>query len=438
MADMRTILERLMDDFHERPLPELTPRDAQSPALPGKANAVIGMRRAGKTFYCYQQMRTLLASGTAKERLLYLNFEDERLLPFSAADFQEVLDTYYRKFPAHKKQTCHVFLDEVQRVEGWDRFVRRVLDTENLRLWVTGSSSKLLSSEIATSLRGRSLATEVFPFSFREFLRFHGAEPASVNRFSSEMRAALAHHAQKYLRLGGFPEVQGMDDDLRRRVLQNYLDVVILRDVVERHAVRNTVVLRALIRHLLTAPATYFSLTKFYHTLRSQGIACTKNDLYSFLDALADAFLVYLVPIHSRSNKARQVNPRKVYAIDTGLLDAVSFRMTEDRGALLENLVYLHLRREGLAPEYYFTQSGAEVDFVLPQSRETTCRLIQVCWTLKDPATRAREITALREAMKELRLKRGLILTWMEEDASLADIAVQPAWKWLVAPNSGD
>jgi uncharacterized protein len=156
MTDMRTVLERLIDDFHERALPELTPREAQSPALPDKANVVIGMRRTGKTFYCYQQMQALLASALAKERLLYLNFEDERLLPFSAADFQEVLDTYYRKFPAFKKLTCHFFLDEVQRVEGWDRFVRRVLDTENLRLWVTGSSSKLLSSEIATSLRGDS------------------------------------------------------------------------------------------------------------------------------------------------------------------------------------------------------------------------------------------------------------------------------------------
>jgi hypothetical protein len=223
-----------------------------------------------------------------------------------------------------------------------------------------------------------------------------------------------------------------MDDDVRRRVLQNYLDVVILRDVVERHAVRNTVVLRALLRHLLTTPATYFSLTKFYHTLRSQGIACTKNDLYLFLDALAEAFLVYLVPIHSRSNKARQVNPRKAYAVDTGLLEAMSFRMTEDRGAMLETMVYLELRRQGLAPEYYFTQSGLEVDFVLPEAGAAQPRLIQVCWSLKAPATRQREQTALREAMKELRLTRGLIVTWMEEETSQPDIEVQPVWRWLV------
>lgn len=430
---MRSVLERLMDDFHERPLPELTPRDARSPALPGKANVVIGMRRAGKTFFCYQQMRALLASGVAKERLLYLNFEDERLSPFSAADFQEILDTYYRRLPTLKQQTCHFFLDEAQRVEGWDRFVRRLLDTENLRVWVTGSSSKLLSSEIATSLRGRLLSTEVFPFSFREFLRFHGVEPARADRFGSQARAVLSHHAEEYLRVGGFPEAQGVGDELRRRILQNYLDVVILRDVVERHGVRNTVVLRALIRHLLTAPATYFSLTKFYHTLRSQGIACTKNDLYLFLDALAEAFLVYLVPIHSRSNKARQVNPRKAYAVDTGLLEAVSFRMTEDRGALLENLVYLHLRRAGHAPEYYFTNSGLEVDFVLPESAAGQPRLIQVCWSLKAAATRERELAALREAMKELRVRRGLILTWREEDAAPPDIEAQPVWKWLVA-----
>ncbi|HOY57260.1 MAG TPA: ATP-binding protein [Verrucomicrobiota bacterium] len=429
---MQTVLERLIDDFHERALPALTRRDVPSAAVPGKANVVIGMRRAGKTFYCYQQMQSLMAAGIGKERLLYLNFEDERLLPFAAADFQEILDTYYRRFPAFKQQTCHFFLDELQRVEGWDRFVRRVLDTENVRLWLTGSSSKLLSSEIATSLRGRSLTTEVFPFSFREFLRFRGEEPASPLRWGSQTRATLAHHAESYLRLGGFPEVQEMEDELRRHVLQNYLDVVILRDVVERHGFRNLVALRALIRQLLTAPASCFSVSKFYQTLRSQGIACTKNDLYLFLDALADAFLVYPVPIRSRSNKARQVNPRKVYAVDNGLLDAMSFRLTEDRGVLLENLVFVELRRRGLAPEYYFTQSGREVDFVLPDTGEGGIRLIQVCWTLKDAHTRAREEAALREAMKELRLRQGCILTWMEEDTSQPDLTVVPVWKWLV------
>ena len=430
---MKEMLDRLIDDFHERDLPALLPREAAATVLPGKANVVIGMRRAGKTWFCYQQMQELLTRGFEKERLLYLNFEDERLLPFAVQDFQDILETYFRKFPAFKNQQCVLFLDEVQRIDGWDRFVRRVLDTEQIQVWVTGSSSKLLSLEIATSLRGRSLTTEIFPFSFPEFLRLHQIELPSTQRFGSRTRATVQQMAGTYLRQGGFPEVQTADDETRRQILSNYVDVVILRDVVERYAIRNTVAVRALIRHIIAAPASRFSVNKFFNTLKSQGIACAKNDLYGFLDYLADAFLVYVIPIHSRSYKVRQVNPKKVYVIDTGLLEALSFRMTEDRGALLENLVYLHLRRQGLTPEYYITDSGAEVDFVLQTGARP--QLIQVCWSLDDADTRQRELRALRQAMQELRSPTGTIVTWMDEIGEEGGVAIVPAWKWLLSPS---
>jgi hypothetical protein len=174
---MKEVIDFLIDDFHERALPECLPRESSMPRLSGKANVVVGMRRSGKTWFCYQRMQELLNTGIAKERLLYLNFEDDRLLPFSAADFQTILDNYYRKFPSFKTMECHFFLDEIQCIDGWEVFVRRVLDTERISLYITGSSSKLLSSEIASTLRGRSLTTEIFPFSYREFLRFHGESP---------------------------------------------------------------------------------------------------------------------------------------------------------------------------------------------------------------------------------------------------------------------
>ena len=349
----------------------------------------------------------------------------------AAPDFQYILETYYRKFPALKAQACFLYLDEVQRIEGWDRFVRRVLDTELLQVWVTGSSFKLSGTEIATSLRGRSLTTEIFPFNFPEFLRFYKVELKSTKRFGSQIRASLQHMVEMYFTIGGFPEIQTVDDETRRQVLRNYVDVVILRDVIERYAIRNTVAVRALIRHIMAAPATRFSVSKFFNTLKSQGIVCTKNDLYQFLDYLVDAFLVYLVPIHSRSHKVRQVNPKKVYAVDTGLLGVMSFRMTEDRGALLENLVYLHLRRQGKAPEYYVTKSGFEVDFVLTDAAEP--QLIQVCWSLDSAESRRREFRALREAMQELRLSHGTIVTWMNERRADEGVEVIPAWKWLLS-----
>jgi predicted AAA+ superfamily ATPase len=429
---MRNILDLLIDDFHERPLPELMPRQQSMAQVAGKASCVVGMRRAGKTWFCYQQMRHLLAQGIPKEQLLYLNFEDERLLPFSATDFHLIFETYFQKFPAFKHQQCYLFLDEVQRIEGWDMFVRRVLDTEQLSVYVTGSSSKLLSTDIATSLRGRSLTTEIFPFSFREFLRFHQAEPGNPHRFGSATRAVLQHQIGVYLTIGGFPEVQGLDAELRRQVLRNYVDVVILRDVIERYSISNVVALRALIRHIMSAPATRFSVNKFYHALRSQGVACTKNDLYAFLEYLTDAFLVYTVPTHARSEHVCRVNPKKVYAIDTGLLGAMAFHTTEDRGALLENLVYMHLRRQGMMPEYYITQTGSEADFVVLLEDGGERQLIQVCWDLGQSQTWQCAVAALLSAMEELQVQRGTIVTWLDADTSDDRLTIMPAWQWLL------
>jgi predicted AAA+ superfamily ATPase len=430
---MRNILDFLIDDFHKRRLPELMLRNQSMAWVSGKANVVIGMRRSGKTWFCYQQMQELLEKGLEKERLLYLNFEDERLLPFSAQDFQFVLETYFRKFPAFKSKRCYLFLDEVQRIEGWDKFVRRVLDTEQLSVCVTGSSSKLFSTEISTSLRGRSLTTEIFPFSFKEFLSYKKVNLKSMQKLGSKTRAMLQNLIGQYLKIGGFPEIQTFDDELRREVLRNYLDVLILRDVVERYSISNTVAHRALIRHILKAPATRFSINKFYKSLKSQGIPCTKNNLYDYMDHLTDTLLFYQVPILSRSERVRRVNPKKVYVIDPGLLGVMSLHITDARGALLENLVFMHFRRQGLAPEYYVTKNGAEVDFVLTAKDRSERQLVQVCWDIHDPVTQKREVRTLLSAMQELGLSRGTIVTWLDEDVSEKRLDIVPAWKWLLA-----
>lgn len=428
---MKDVLELLIDDFHERELPDLYPRDTHITIIPGKANVFTGMRRSGKTWFCYQQMKELLAQGVEKERLLYLNFEDERLLPFSAGDFKYILETFYRKSPGYKTRQCYLFLDEVQRIDGWDKFVRRVLDTEKMAVFITGSSSKLLSREIATSLRGRSLTTEIFPFSFREYLDFHKIKYDS-NQFGSRIRALLQNWMGHYVKSGGFPEIQTLNDELRHQVLRNYVDVVILRDVVERYSVHNTVAIRALIRHIMSAPATRLSVNKFYNSLKSRGVTCAKNNLYAYLEYLVDSYLVYQAPIHSRSERIRRVNPKKAYAVDSGLLGAMSYQMTEDRGALLENIVYMHLRRLGIHPDYYITKDGREVDFVIKPDNSDRNRLLQVCWGLNDPATRNRELGALLSAMNELREKRGTIITWLDEETIDERIDVIPAWKWLL------
>ena len=433
MYAMDKLIEMLISDFQGRELPALTPRHSRLRAMRGKASTVIGMRRSGKTWFCFQQMSGLLAAGTTRDRILYLNFDDERLQPMGQADLWLIPEVYYRLFPDNKKRTCHFFFDEIQNVEGWEPFVRRVLDGEDARLVLTGSSAKLLSRELATSLRGRGLATEIFPFSFPEYVSHLGLE-AGGKGFSSAIRAAMESAFSAYLRSGGFPEVIDADEELRRRVLQDYVDVVLFRDVVERHGVSNTTALRHLTRHLLNALAARFSVNKFYHSLRSQGVRCGRDVLHEWLDHLVDAYLGFPVRGHSRSEAVRRVNPPKIYAVDPGLVAAMCHRAEPDRGALLENIVFLALRRKGLVPEYCLTGSGYEVDFLV-RTPKGDVRLIQACADLGDEATREREFRAAREAMDEQGLNSATVISAFHEESVETDgrrIEVIPAWRWLL------
>jgi len=430
---MKKIISQLIDDFHERALPEPVARDKVFAEIKGKADVVIGMRRSGKTWFCYQKIRELVASGTKKEAIVYLNFEDDRLLDFNVTHFQEIPDVYFGKYPELRQGRCYFFFDEIQRIDQWETFVRRLLDTENIQVFITGSSSKLLGSEIATSLRGRSLPTEIFPLNFEEFLRFHKLFPVRPKTFGANTAAVLRKALNDYRDIGGFPEVQHLAPNVRIEVLQGYIDSVLLKDIIERHQVSNVHVLKHLVRHIANSSGGKFSVNKFYNLMRSLSIKCTKNSLYEYLDHLTDAFLFYKVPIHSRSEKARMINPPRIYTIDTGLLNAVTFRNSHDYGPRLENMVFMHLRRNGYDVEYVCTQEGHEVDFFARSKNSGEAQLIQVCWEMSDKKTAAREVKGLKSAMSEYAFSSGTIVTW-DDEARLDDgIEVIPAWKWLLS-----
>jgi hypothetical protein len=307
-------------------LPEPVPRIKEFFEVTGKADVVIGMRRVGKTWFCYQKIRDLVASGIKKDRVLYLNFEDDRLLEFNVGHFQEILDVYFGKYPEHRHTQCFFFFDEIQRIDQWEVFIRRLLDTENIQIFITGSSSKLLGSDIATGLRGRSLPIEIFPLSFEEYLRFHGLLSERPKTFGSTTVSLLRKSIKDYLEVGGFPEVQTLERNLRNEVLQGYIDSVLLKDIVERHKIGNVLVLKHLVRHIMGASGGQFSVNKFFNTMKRLAIKCTKNSLYEYLDHLTDAFLFYRVPIHGRSERSRLIHPAKIYTIDTGLLNAMTLR----------------------------------------------------------------------------------------------------------------
>jgi uncharacterized protein len=428
------VIAALIADFQERELPRVTPRTLALPGLPGKADVVVGMRRSGKTWFLYQQIAERLAGGVGRERLLYLNFEDERLLPLAASDLSRIPEAFYRRFPSSRDQPCWFSFDEIQNVPGWETFVRRLLDSEKVSLVLTGSSARLLSREIATSLRGRSLSTEILPFSFAESLRHGGVELPTRWPPGARLRSLLENRFSRYLETGGFPEVQTISADLRIRVLQEYIDVVIFRDVVERQRVDNLPALRALERQLLASPAGRFSISKLFNDLKSQGMKVGKDTLHEYLAHLEDSFLLFTVAVASPSARVRQVHPRKCYPVDPALAAAVSFRSARDLGHLLETAVFLELRRRGKSVGYVATRSGYEVDF-LAEDLQGGRELVQVSADLDDPATRRRELRALEEGLEETGCDRATVVTLREDGGAEVGgrpVRIVPAWRWLL------
>jgi len=431
---MELIVRQMIADSMELAIPVLTPRRGALPELSDTASVVTGMRRTGKTYLMFQKMRELLDKGIERQRLLYLNFEDERLGDVTVDILTIIDETYFRAFPARDNAVSYYFFDEIQYVPGWERFVRRILDRHDVRFYLSGSSSRLLSREVATAMRGRALETRVFPFSFAEFLDARGLDaPADPTLVGHKKRAVLEHAFAEYLRIGGFPATLSVSDLDRRQILQGYVNTVVLRDVVERHGVTGITVLRYLTRRLLASSACHFSVNKFYNELKSQGLNCGKDTLHEYLQHLEDAFLFSGVFLDTPSERRRMVNPRKIYAADHGLVWAsVPSGGAWGEGNALENLVFTELQRRGMQPAYGLTSEGHEIDFVV-QEPDGHPLAIQVCADLSDPKTLQREVRSLLETDKQ---SRCLILTLHQEQTireGSRSINILPVWKWLLA-----
>jgi predicted AAA+ superfamily ATPase len=399
---MKDLIRRKILDALATPVPRFTRRTVRLPGVPGKALAVIGPRRAGKTTFLWQVLADRLESGVPREGLLYFNFEDERLAGIAAGQLQWVVEEYYALCPEWRdKRQATFFLDEIQAVAGWERFVRRVLDTERADIFLSGSSARLLSREVATLMRGRAMEALVLPFSFREFLRHAGAEPATApDRLTKAARSAVQKRLREYLAEGGFPEAQGLELRDRMELLRGYVDTALFRDVVERHAVSNPVALRWMVRHLLGNAAGTFSVQRFYGDLRSQGIPVAKDTLHAYLGHLEDAFLIRSLPVAADSERRRMVNPRKAYPVDPGLIPVFDRAGRANEGHALETAVALELERRGAEVAYVRTREGFEVDF-LARYADGGEQLIQVCADLDAPGTRDRELRGLLTAAGE-------------------------------------
>ncbi|MDZ4805423.1 MAG: ATP-binding protein [Candidatus Eisenbacteria bacterium] len=418
-------------------LPAGTPRQVHGAVeMPGKATAVIGMRRAGKTTFLHQLRRERLERGVPRECLPYLNFEDERLTGLEAGHLSFLVEEYGRRFSETRSHDIVTWcFDEIQVVPGWERFVRRLLDEGRYEILVTGSSAALLSREIATALRGRAWEVRIFPFSFAEALRHRQLTiPGDLGMLTGAERARIESAFSDWLTGGGFPEAQGLKDASRHQLLRDYVDVAIFRDVVERHGVTNVLGLRWLVRHLLGNAASLFSVEKFYGALRSQGVAISKDTVHHLLAHLEDCFLVRTVWMESTSERQRMVNPRKSYPVDSGLIPLFDRTGRGNTGHALETAVLIELERRRLEVTYVRTPAGHEVDF-LARGHDGRSDLIQVCADASDPATAERELRALVEAGQLYPESRRLLLTMSADGAppgSPTEVIVRPAYEWML------
>ncbi len=426
-------IKSIILDFHESRLETGVPRRLVIDVLPGKATVCIGVRRGGKSTYLFQLMQRLLDDGVPRENILYLNFFDDRLHDLRREGLGLITEAYYSLYPQKKNtETVFCFFDEIQAVAGWEPFVDRLMRTEQCQVYITGSSARMLSREIATQMRGRALSWELFPFSFREYLDYLGIDGAGA--LSTKRRLLVQKAFEEYWETGGFPEVAGIDRHLRVKVHQEYFRAVLFRDLIERHDVSHPRALTDLAHRLVDNTSSLYTINRLTAYLKSLSHKVPKSAVSDYLEWFEDAYFLFTVQIFDTSVARRKTNPKKIYGIDHALVTSVSSGILLNSGHLLENLVFTALRRVSREIYYCKTKAGLEVDFIA-QLGSRSRLLVQVCESLADPQTRKREVKALGQAMAELGLKTGTIVTRSEEEEITLDagmIAVMPAWRFLL------
>ena len=423
---MKEVFKRLIVDSQEQSPVKLIKREYDIPLDSNKIVSLIGVRRSGKTYMLYQLIAEL-RKNIAKQNILYINFEDDRLFPITLKDMDALVEAYYELYPDKRNEKVYFFLDEVQTIDNWELFIRRIHDTLKLQVFITGSSSKLLSSEIATALRGRTISYEIFPFSFKEYLQYQQIE---INLYSSSSISYIQNAFNSYLINGGFAETFGQSQDVQKRILKDYLDLIIYKDISERYAIKNHALLKHLIKYLFVNMGTLISISKLYNEYKSLGYKLSKDTLYAYISYLQEAYAVFTSPIYRNSVKEEQRHPRKLYVIDNGFKKLFDSSLSKDFSKLYENMAFLHLRRQ--TPELYYFKIKQEVDLY---ANIKSGQLINVSYDIDKQATLQRELNALAEGMAYFNLDKAYLVTKQKDKSIQIDnkeIIITPMWKWLL------
>lgn len=411
---MSTFWRTILAEWEQKTLPEIYPREEEI-SVSGfgqlkKVLVITGFRRTGKTYLALSAVSKLLQKHSRKD-VFYLNFEDERI-PGVTQTLTDLLPAFQSFFGQKPK---FLFLDEVQNVPLWSKYIRRILDKENMQIFLTGSSSKMSSFELPTELRGRSLEQKVFPLNFREFLIFK-KETLDKKKLSfyPEEKARFDFLFNEYLTFGGLPEIVRARAEDKTSILQEYFRTVIRREIMERFGLKNEEPLKTMAKLLLNS--TYFSLSKIYRDLVSQEVKIGKNTVNNYFSFLASSYLFAPIPHFSFSLRHQMTRPQKAFFADNGFITTLSTKFSQNTGRLLENLVAWHLWTKD--KEIYYFQNERktdEVDFVILKNGQPE-ELIQVCFDLTDRETQKREFGALLRTGKKLHCGNLKIITASQQE----------------------
>ena len=410
---------------------DVVDRNVKLPIDSGKIITVSGVRRCGKSTLLLLTIKQLLVRGVDRRQILFFNFDDERI-KWSGQNLDTIIVAYRELYPDIPLRDVYMFFDEVQMASDWQSFVRRIYEEECRNIYITGSNSQMLSSELATVLRGRSLQYEEFPLSFDEVCRFRKVD---TGVYGAASRARLASLFDEYLVWGGFPEVVMAPQELRDKILSDYYYVMLYRDMVEHFNINPASVARYFIRRVMENLTKPTSINKNYNELKSMGVSLSKDRAYSLADQCEAVYLFLPLNRYMASVQRTTTSDVKYYCIDNGLRKLTLKPMSEDDGKRLENVVYLHLRRslDEMQKLSYFKGVG-ECDFVVSRQEEVQM-LIQVTWEMSEPDMYERELAGLLEASRATGCRDLFIVTHDEEkviETECGEVNVVPAWKWTL------
>jgi len=422
----KEIFKLLIKEFHSFPLPDTLPRDLEVPFSTKKIITIFGPRRCGKSFYFYTLIKKLKEEKIFQDRILYINFEDDRILPLNFKDLNLLLEAYFELYPENKNREVFFFFDEIQNIKDWEIFVRRIYDKEKIKIFITGSSSKLLGREISTQLRGRTISFRLSTLNFKEFLRFK-AEPLKRDFAYTNQRFRIKKLLEEYLEWGGFPEVVLENSvQLKKKILTEYFNSLVYKDLAERFSLENTQFLKEFLKYLFTNICTLFSVNSYYKTVK-QTLPISRQTISEYLGFIQESEYFKFLPLFTYSLKAQKANPKKIICLDTGLRNNISFRFSKDEGRLAENLIGSLLREKNAEEkDIFYWKEKKEVDFVIKENSGLLA--LNVCF---GESIRDNEILSLLEFQKKFKRTKELLLVTKDIEKKEGKVNFIPLWKWL-------